>query len=111
MKNKLKKYYAVKIGRKSLVIVNSWKECYPLVNGFEGAIFRSFKTLPQAEGWLLISNIIDNSGRITVKKSRWKGVEYSSFGVRHANFGRSVGEFYIPYTGDPLIPPWDTNET
>jgi ribonuclease HI len=45
------RYYAVKVG---LVpgIYTSWDECKPNVNGFPGAKFKSFDTLPEAEAYL-----------------------------------------------------------
>lgn len=38
----IKRFYAVRRGRKSNVIVKSWPECEKLVSGFSGAIYKGF---------------------------------------------------------------------
>lgn len=48
--SKSKKYYVVRVGRER-GIFDSWEECKPLVDGFQGAVYRSFKHYPQAEQW------------------------------------------------------------
>lgn len=45
------KYYAVKNGRRT-GIFNSWEECKDQINGFKGAIYKSFKTQEEAEKFL-----------------------------------------------------------
>ncbi|MDD6058650.1 MAG: ribonuclease H family protein [Clostridiales bacterium] len=42
------KYYAVKVG-KIPGIYRSWQECKPLVDGFPGAVYKSFRTKEEAE--------------------------------------------------------------
>ncbi len=51
-KNKNKKYYAIKKGRKSNVIVTDWTECKKLVYGYSNCRFKSFDTIEQAERYL-----------------------------------------------------------
>lgn len=46
-----KKYYAVKIG-KVPGIYDSWEECQANVSGVSGAIFKSFRSLEEAENFL-----------------------------------------------------------
>ena len=46
-----KKYYTVKKGRKSGVFT-SWKDCEAQINGFSGALYKSFKTKQEAEAAL-----------------------------------------------------------
>lgn len=46
-----KKYYAVKIG-KVPGIYDSWEECQANVSGISGAIFKSFRSLEEAENFL-----------------------------------------------------------
>ena len=48
---KVEKYYAVKIGRKP-GIYTSWKECKKYVHKYDGAQFRAFKTLAEAENFM-----------------------------------------------------------
>ena len=45
------KYYAVKVGRVS-GIYSSWDECKAQVDGYEGAIFKSFSNIVDAQDYL-----------------------------------------------------------
>lgn len=45
------KYYAVKVGYKTGIFDN-WEECKASVDGFTGAVFKSFKSLNSAEEYL-----------------------------------------------------------
>lgn len=45
------KYYAVKIGKKP-GIYRSWDACKAVVHGYPGAVYKSFKTLEEAETFL-----------------------------------------------------------
>lgn len=47
----MSKYYAVKKG-KHPGIYQTWPECQREVNGFSGAIYKSFSTLAEAQTWL-----------------------------------------------------------
>lgn len=47
------KYYAVKVGRKSNVIVNTWAECQELTDGFPKAKYCGFSTIEDAEAYLV----------------------------------------------------------
>lgn len=51
MAEKKPKYYAVRVGRVP-GIYRTWAECEPLVLGFEGARYKSFPTLEQAQAYL-----------------------------------------------------------
>lgn len=51
-----KKYYAVKIG-KAPGIYDSWEECQANVAGVSGAIFKSFRSLEEAENFLNEDNV------------------------------------------------------
>ena len=44
------KYYVVRQGRQPGIYM-TWEECQKQVNGFSGAIYKSFSTLIEAEGW------------------------------------------------------------
>lgn len=46
-----KKYYAVKAGRKT-GIFTSWDLCKAQVQGYSGAVYKSFPTLPEAQSYL-----------------------------------------------------------
>lgn len=45
------KYYAVKQG-KIPGIYDNWDDCKKMVDGFSGAVYKSFQTLPEAEAFL-----------------------------------------------------------
>ena len=45
------KYYAVAVGKKP-GIYTKWDECKAMVHGFPGAVYKSFKTLEEAETFL-----------------------------------------------------------
>lgn len=45
------KYYVVKKGRKPGIYTN-WETCKRMVDGFPGAVYKSFRTLPEAEEFL-----------------------------------------------------------
>ena len=51
----VKKYYAVKKGRETGIFDN-WDKCKSLVMGFNGAIYKSFLTLAEAEAYMGISS-------------------------------------------------------
>lgn len=46
------KFYAVKRGRVSPAIHTDWKECKQNIDGFSGAMHRSFNTMDKAARWL-----------------------------------------------------------
>lgn len=58
------KYYAVKIG-KVPGIYRSWDACKAMVHGFPGAVYKSFKTMEEAESFLggrgMRSNTVEES--------------------------------------------------
>jgi len=47
----MKKYYAVKVGKQT-GIFTSWDECRNSVDGFNGALYKSFKTEAEAISYL-----------------------------------------------------------
>ena len=77
------KYYAVKIGRIT-GIYNTWEECKEQVEGFEGARYKSFSKLEDAQEYLLDGKkeIINTNGVIAYVDGSYKEEtnEYS-FGV------------------------------
>ena len=44
-----KKYYAIRKGRKSGIVVTSWDDCRRLVEGYSGAIFKGFTSWQEKE--------------------------------------------------------------
>ena len=46
-----KKFYAVKKGFKTGIFEN-WDECKKQINGFSGAVYKSFKTFDEAQKFL-----------------------------------------------------------
>ncbi|MDM9582808.1 viroplasmin family protein [Nostoc sp. GT001] len=68
-----KKYYAVFKGRKT-GIFTSWEECEEQINGFSGALYKSFKTREEAEAALELTeqNFIPPSEQKEVKQQKTK---------------------------------------
>eukprot|EP00956_Cyclotella_meneghiniana_P010870 scaffold15231_cov66-Cyclotella_meneghiniana.AAC.8 len=69
-KSKGPKFYAVAKGRNP-GIYNSWAECESQVKGFSGAIFKSFKTRPEAESFMTVNSSLPSS---TTSSSRTDNV-------------------------------------
>ena len=46
------RWYAVRVGRQSMVVVGSWEECEPLVKNFSGAQCKKFSNYANAVAWL-----------------------------------------------------------
>ena len=61
-----KKFYAVKVG-KAPGIYQTWNECKENVHGFPGAIYKSFKTLGEAEEFMSLGNNYNNTNNTTNK--------------------------------------------
>lgn len=51
-----KKYYAVKVG-KTPGIYNDWASCKSMVDGYSGAVYKSFPTLAEAEQYLGVKGL------------------------------------------------------
>ena len=56
-----KKYYAVKRGVRPGVY-ETWSACEPLINGFPGAIYKSFPTRQEAEAFVGRESVTEESG-------------------------------------------------
>ncbi len=56
----MKKYYAVKMGRK-IGIYESWDECKAQVEGYSGAIYKSFQNLEDAKSFIKGEEIKEKS--------------------------------------------------
>lgn len=61
------KYYAVRVGLNP-GIYNTWEECLKQVHGFEGAIYKSFKTLAEANEFLNSNEPLKKSIKPSSKK-------------------------------------------
>ena len=77
------KYYAVKVGRMT-GIYNTWEECKEQVDGFEGACYKSFSKLEDAQEYLLDGKkeLVNTNGVVAYVDGSYKEEtnEYS-FGV------------------------------
>ncbi len=129
-----KNYYAVREGIESGVIVEEWYDCERLVKGHKGAKFKGFVTMREAKSYLQGYKPVQKQNQekknkqgyidtrdyeaseylgtflpATDKKDKYgayKPAYYMKQGVRHANYGRTIGENYVPYTGDESVVPW-----
>ncbi|WP_375496937.1 viroplasmin family protein [uncultured Nostoc sp.] len=68
-----KKYYAVFKGRKTGIFTN-WEECEEQINGFSGALYKSFKTKEEAEAALELTeqNFMITTEQEEVKQQKTK---------------------------------------
>lgn len=64
-----KKYYAVKIGRKPGIYL-TWDECKSQVDKFPGAVYKSFKTIQEAEKFSGLK--LNCKNKVTIKSSTVK---------------------------------------
>ena len=63
------KYYAIKTPQFEKIVTN-WDECLVLIKGVKGVLYKSFKTLEEAENWLKgVSEEADSSLQIYVDGS------------------------------------------
>jgi len=118
--NIMKKVYAVKIGFKCDVVVDTWAECKRLVDGFSGAKFKGFPTQHEAKGWLHSQPKSKPKKKKVASNQQWNsdlypcierkdyrdtltGVFYKNRCIRRA--GPTVrGDKYKPHIGNSL--PW-----
>ncbi len=109
-----KTHYAVRVGRKSNIIVRTWAECSDLVSGFAGAVYKGFTCFSDAERFLISKKPEWDKSKpkihqpATEKKDKYgffKPRYYMKNGVRHADYGKTFGTFDGKlYCGDE--PPW-----
>ena len=62
-----KTHYAIRVGKRSNVIVKTWRECSALVTGFAGALFKGFDRESAALAWLAAPP--PTKGRPKIKRS------------------------------------------
>ena len=62
------KFYAVKQGRKKGVF-KTWNECKAQTHRFTGAVFKSFKTLQEAQDFIGVTSNVNVSEKTSIKKS------------------------------------------
>jgi len=67
-----KKYYAVKRGRKPGIYFN-WPDAKAEIDGFQGAVYKGFLTLKDAEEWLNSSASSNSSGKNIIGNSTEHG--------------------------------------
>ena len=94
-----KKYYAVRAGRKT-GIFETWDECKKSVDGYSGAVFKSFKTKDEALAFLGIESSsnseipIDVDGSITSDSSCATAYVDGSYNIATKEFGYGVVMFH-----------------
>lgn len=89
-----KKFYAVKVGKKP-GIYQTWNECKENVHGFPGAIYKSFKTIAEAEEFMSLGANYNNnktSGAANGTAKKAAGSKDTSAEVK-LPVGASLAEF------------------
>jgi len=100
------KYYAVKVGRVP-GIYQSWSECKLQVNGYSGAVFKSFKSLTEARNFYTnttsLSNIADSDSlEIFTDGSHFKGGSIMGYGMLFRYLDKEYGFCRYPVTPSQL---------
>lgn len=70
------KYYAVKIGKTPGIYLN-WDDCRKMVDGYPGAVYKSFKTLTEAEVFLKAEENKENKNENRPKEKTYAFVDGS----------------------------------
>ena len=70
------KYYAVKKGKVPGIYFN-WNDCKAMVDGYQGAVYKSFKTIEEAEKFINGEKIIAGEKAITGMKSSGENSTYA----------------------------------
>jgi ribonuclease HI len=81
----LMKFYAVKVGRGAPVITNTWDECNSLVNGFSGAIFKSFSSRNDALAFLYDKDLEKEEAKEEAKEEEQANKEAEKEANKEAN--------------------------
>ncbi len=89
----VRKYYAVKNGKK-VGIFDTWEQCKRQVDGFKGAIYKSFTDLKQAENFLN-----DEKEELVICKDTAVAYVDGSFDVKSGRYSSGV---LILYKGEEL---------
>ena len=70
------KYYAVKKGKVPGIYFN-WNDCKAMVDGYPGAVYKSFKAIEEAEKFINGEKIIAGEKTITGMKSSGENSTYA----------------------------------
>ena len=70
------KYYAVKKGKVPGIYLN-WNDCKAMVDGYPGAVYKSFKTIEEGEKFINGEKIIAGEKTITGMKSSGENSTYA----------------------------------
>ena len=62
------KYYAVKKGKVPGIYLN-WNDCKAMVDGYQGAVYKSFKTIEEAEKFITGEKVVTREKSITGDKT------------------------------------------
>jgi len=90
-----KKYYAVKKGRKTGVFTE-WTECKKQIDGFSGAIYKSFESSEEAEKYLIAGNYIsDKSADLGIKSEKTEIIAYVDGSFSESQSAYSYGVVLI----------------
>lgn len=98
-----KKFYAIKVG-KTTGIFETWDECKNNVDGYSGAVYKSFKTIEEARNFLSDADFVSTNDSIiqntffenNTPNSTTEAVAYvdGSFNIATGQFGYGVVFFH-----------------
>ena len=88
------KYYAVKKGKVPGIYFN-WNDCKTMVDGYPGAVYKSFKTIEEAEKFINGEKIIAGEKSITGMKASGESTsesdeKYSTYAFVDGSFNKAT---------------------
>lgn len=76
------KYYAVKKGKVPGIYFN-WNDCKAMVDGYPGAVYKSFKTIEEAEKFITGEKVFTGEKSITGMKASGESTSESDENTAH----------------------------
>ena len=84
------KYYAVKKGKVPGIYLN-WNDCKAMVDGYPGAVYKSFKTIEEAEKFITGEKVFTGEKSITGMKA--SGESTSESDEKYSTYAFVDGSF------------------
>lgn len=82
------KYYAVKKGKVPGIYLN-WNDCKAMVDGYQGAVYKSFKTIEEAEKFIIGEKIISGM-KASGKNTSESGETCSTYAFVDGSFNKAT---------------------
>ena len=83
------KYYAVRKGKVPGIYFN-WNDCKAMVDGYQGAVYKSFKTIEEAEAFVHVGNAGATANKTAVTKHAGA---YDTYAFVDGSFNQATGTY------------------